>query len=84
MRWRDFSLRKRLWLANLLMIVVPLCALLGLGSLLIGILHLADADHLGPLSLLWPFPDFSLPSSSPHCSATPPGTTPMSTPPKHA
>lgn len=54
MRWRDFSLRKRLWLANLLMIVVPLCALLGLGSLLIGILHLADADHLGPLSLLWP------------------------------
>ena len=54
MRWRDFSLRKRLWLANLLMIVVPLCALLGLGSLLIGILHLADVDHLGPLSLLWP------------------------------
>lgn len=54
MRLRDISLRKRLWAANLLMVVVPLGALLALGSILLALLHLADADHLGPLSLFWP------------------------------
>ncbi len=54
MRLRDISLRKRLWAANLLMVIVPLGALLAIGSVLLALLHLADADHLGPLSLFWP------------------------------
>lgn len=54
MRLRDVSLRKRLWAANLLMVIVPLGALLAIGSVLLSLLHLADADHLGPLSLFWP------------------------------
>ena len=54
MRIRDFSLRTRLWAANFLMVLVPVCALALLGAVLTFSLQISGASRMSALSLLWP------------------------------
>ena len=54
MRIQDISLHKRLLGANFLMVAVPVCAILLLGTVLLTALHFTGADQPASLALLWP------------------------------
>ena len=54
MRIQDISLGKRLLGANFLMVCVPICAILLLGTILLAALHFTGADQPASLALLWP------------------------------
>ena len=54
MRIQDISLGKRLLGANFLMVCVPICAILLLGTILLAAFHFTGADQPASLALLWP------------------------------
>ena len=54
MRIRDVSLRTRLWAANFLMVLVPVCALAILGASLTAFLQVSGASRMSALAMLWP------------------------------
>lgn len=53
-RLRDFSVRKRLFLANFMMVAVPVCLLMLIGGLLLAALRFSGTAQQDILTALWP------------------------------
>ncbi len=53
-RLRDFSVRKRLFLANFMMVAVPVCLLMLIGDLLLAALRFSGTAQQDILTALWP------------------------------